>query len=81
MKSFVNGGRIVVTDTESELVGRFGQVWRVRRADSGAWVNMDEPIPDSLRRFPADDPDGRGNEVILYSRQCEPFELAKGGKP
>jgi len=69
MKRFKLHQRVRVT--EGELVGRFGAVWRCRRADDAAWIAMDEDIPESLRQFPANDAHGRGNHVILWPDQCE----------
>ncbi len=53
------------------LAGKEGEVVRLRKRDNGAWVAMDEPLPDALRVFAADDPHGRGNHVCLYPEYCE----------
>jgi hypothetical protein len=50
------------------LLGRTGTVVRCRIADSGAWVKMDEPIPEKIAKFPKDD--DRRNHVLLYPTEC-----------
>lgn len=53
------------------LKGRFGNVVRLRMSDDNAWVAMDEDIPEEIRSFPANDPHGRGNHVLLSPEDCE----------
>lgn len=56
----------------ADLIGRAGTVVRLRRGDDGAWVRLDEHL-DAPKPFPDDDPDGRGNDLILYPDECEPL--------
>lgn len=63
MEQFRNGQRI-------GYQGRLGTVVRLRHCDDGAWVDMDMgPVGDE-RRFPDDDPHGRGRHVLLYPEDC-----------
>lgn len=64
--------RVRVDDSQSPLHGKTGTVVRLRHADTGAWVNMDDALPDERRSFPADDPHGRANHVLLYPEDCVP---------
>lgn len=75
--------RVVVTDVvrmdtldTSWLRGKIGTVVRLRMCDDGAWINMDQDIPDELRSFPADDASRRGNHVLLYPDECEELKEA-----
>lgn len=74
MRTFMTGQRVVVDQPEAykALRGKVGTVKRCRRGDDGAWVRMDDPIPDEMRLFPADDEHGRGNDVLLYPEECMP---------
>lgn len=72
MKQFVKGQRIRCLEGGS-MFGRTGTVWRVRMADDGAWVQMDEDLPIGLAQFPADD--SRARHILLYPGLCE--ELAE----
>ena len=71
MKRFDNGQKVRVVDAEHPLAGRVGRVCRLRMGDNGAWVAMADDVPDDLRSFPANDPGGRGNNVLLYPEECE----------
>jgi hypothetical protein len=77
MKTFRLRQRIRVLDSVSSteapdlLVGRTGRVVRCRHCDNGAWVAMDEPLPDSLRLFPVGDDGGREDHCVLYPEDCE----------
>ncbi|MGD8914601.1 MAG: hypothetical protein PVJ68_17985 [Candidatus Thiodiazotropha sp.] len=70
MQTFQNGQRVIVDQPElsNALRGMTGQVVRLRNCDAGAWVNMDDDIPDTLRIFHAGDP--RANHVLLYPQEC-----------
>lgn len=68
MQKFENGQRVVVTETPNVLTGKTGTVKRIRRADNGAFIEMDSSIPDCVRLFPADDESGRGNHVWSLAR-------------
>jgi hypothetical protein len=73
--TFKNNQKIKITDAyEKALIGRTGTVVRLLKSTSHqAWVNIDgDPIPYSVREFPADDPAGRGNHVLIYDDECEP---------
>lgn len=67
MRRFENSQRVKVL--EGLLEGKIGVVVRLRMADNGAWVEMDEDIPESMRSFPAND--SRGKHVLLYPEDCE----------
>lgn len=70
MKDFKRGQRVKVWDKEHPLFGIAGEVVRLRIADDGAWVKMDEIPADVTRYFPADDEHGRGNHFLLYPDEC-----------
>jgi hypothetical protein len=70
LHSFTGASRVTVVDPESPLLGRSGAVRR-GNGDGSAWVRMDEALPDELRRFPVDDPHGRGRDMRLYPQQCK----------
>lgn len=80
MKKFSNNQKIRVVAPEEEdgeprrdmLRGRTGVVTRLRMKDNGAWVRMDQPLPDDLRVFSANDASGRGDHILLYPDECEP---------
>lgn len=82
MKSFTLGQRVQVTPFTScvapppptaaqhLIAGKTGTVVRLLRRDGSAWVKMDEPPPEQLRMFPANDDHGRGNNILLYPEEC-----------
>ena len=73
MQWFTHRQRVVVTSPHHALTGRTGTVHRLRRADNGAWVRMDEDLPEDLVLFTdADDP--RHRDVCLYPEQCAPAD-------
>lgn len=55
-------------DAHETLRNETGTVVRLLRRDYSAWIRMDQPIPDSLRSFPATD--DRGNHVLLWPDEC-----------
>lgn len=69
---FHSGQRVKVNKSgPAELVGKTGVVVRVLiRSVYEAWVEMDEPIPDSLANFPKGD--DRRNRVQLEADECDP---------
>lgn len=67
MISFEGIERIIVT-ANTDLVGRTGRVVRLRINDSGAWVQMDQPLPNHLRSFP--EGDERADWIVLYPEWC-----------
>jgi hypothetical protein len=69
MKRFSNNQVVTVTDVEHELTGKSGIVCRLRMADDGAWVAMNDPLPDHLASFPKGD--SRRDHIILYPDECE----------
>ena len=72
MKRFRSiGQRVRIVLGGFELDGRTGTVTRKRRADNGAWVDIDDGLPESLRSFDKDDEGRRGNHIILYPEDCE----------
>lgn len=79
MESFRNHQRVRVVQVSpgasdydkgkvSQLIGKVGSVVRLRRADTGAWVRMDEPLPVAIRNFP--EGDERAHDFILYPDEC-----------
>ena len=52
--------------TQDMLATQTGTVVRVQTSGEAAWVRMDCVLPEELRSFPADDPSGRGNNVLLW---------------
>jgi len=70
VKRFYPDQRVLVT--AGDLAGRKGGVVRMRRCDDGAWVDMDEDLPEHLQAFPPDDECGRHRHVLLYPWLCEP---------
>lgn len=74
MERFKNGDRVVVTFEEEDagLFGMKGTVHRTLTRDRSAWVRMDDPLPDGLARFPADDE--RARDIILWPDECSPLD-------
>lgn len=70
MHKFENNQRVQITESQHGLKGYAGTVKRLRIADHGAWVRMDDDLPTEYRSFPADDEEGRGRDLILYPEQC-----------
>lgn len=68
---FRNHQRVRVSRLDHPMCGNAGTVVRLRRADDGAWVDMDDALPGDLRSFPAGDEAGRQNHTILYPFECE----------
>ena len=70
MDHFRKGMRVtVVSPDESSLKGYVGTVTRLRIADEGAWIRMDELLPEGLANFPLGDP--RHRDYTLYPDECE----------
>ena len=69
LKSFKHVRRVRVCAPDSPVCGFTGTVHRRRIGDDGAWVRMDQDLPDSCRTFPADDP--RCRDIMLYPEDCE----------
>lgn len=55
-----------VGDDGIEIPPTDGTVKRLRRADNGAWVELDTRLDDELHSFAADDEAGRGRHVLTY---------------
>jgi len=70
MKTFKNNPRVKVIS--GPLDGKTGTVVRRRLGDNGAWVDMDEDIPEDLASFSRDD--HRRNNVLLYPEDCLKFK-------
>jgi hypothetical protein len=68
MTMFRNSQRVIVVEPSSPLFGKTGIVVRLRYGDHGAWVRMDENIPEAIARFSVGD--DRRNDIILYPDQC-----------
>lgn len=77
MKRFKLGEKIKVVDSDHELNGKTGRVDRLRNCDEGAWVTMDDSLPENLAVFPAGD--DRRNNIVLYPEHCDPEPCAAGG--
>lgn len=70
MRSLKNNQR--VRCIKDPLAGKTGTVVRPRIGDNGAWVQMDEDLPEDLRSFSP--PDSRCRNIVLYPEECEPIE-------
>lgn len=73
MKTFNSISKVRVTNPDEEraaLRGKTGTVVRLLIRDQSAWVIMDEPIPETLARFPKGDE--RHTHVNLWPDECEP---------
>jgi hypothetical protein len=66
---FANNQIVTVTNPDHPLVGKTGIVWRLRMADDGAWVAMNDPLPDHLAAFPKGD--ARRDHIILYPEETD----------
>lgn len=72
MKRFQNGQRVFVNKSDDgHDIQAFGTVRRLRRADDGAWISLDQRHPTARHPFPADDPSGRGNHIMAFPEDCE----------
>jgi hypothetical protein len=69
MKRFRPAQRVVIAPDYPDA-GLTGTVVRLRRADDGAWVNLDTDPPDARRAFPAND--SRARHVLLFPDECNP---------
>lgn len=69
---FDNGQRVFVRVNHlGETVELWGTVCRLRRADEGAWIDLDER--HACCPFPEDDP--RGKQVMAYPEGCSSVEM------
>ena len=71
MKSFRLRQRVEITLLNHDLRGKAGRVVRCRQCDDGAWVEMDDPLPEGRRVFPVGDAAGREDHIVLYPEYCE----------
>lgn len=69
MRNFSNGQRIKVNLPHDRMHGKVGTVVRLRMGDNGAWVKMDDELPEELRSFPVGD--SRDHHLLLYPEDCE----------
>jgi hypothetical protein len=60
----------VVSTKLLPLVGKTGKVVCLNHRDNNAYVDMDEPLPDEMRKFTAMH-DSRRNWLALYPEECE----------
>jgi hypothetical protein len=72
VNDFRLGQRVVSVRGNGELDGARGTVVRLRRCDDGAWIRLDRRPVENCCCFPAIDPHGRGNDVVLYPEDCDP---------
>jgi len=72
MERFSKGQRVKIVAGEyaTSMEGRAGSVHRLRKGDTGAWVEMDLEVPSEHRKFPAGD--ARANHLLLFPEECEP---------
>jgi hypothetical protein len=72
MKKFKPGQRVFVKQTETGVpVNAMGTVRRMRRADDGAWIDLDERSPiEGAHPFFEDDVN-RSRHVMAYPDDCE----------
>jgi hypothetical protein len=84
MERFQHGQRVKVRTVTDECIvlpdEPDGHVYRLRRADDGAWVRLDRrsDVP-GVHPFPEDDT--RGRDVLVYQEDCCPInsrETRKG---
>lgn len=68
--------RIVITRRQHSLFGRCGRVVQLRRGDGGAFVEMEERIPEAARIFAAKTP--RANWIIVHRGEAR---LMAAGAP
>ncbi len=80
MNQFRLHQRVQITDPSLNVHGRTGRVIRLRYGDSSAWVEMDEPLPDASRTFPADDPGGRARHLLICPEYCKEI-MSDDSKP
>jgi hypothetical protein len=75
VERFSNGQRVkITTDALTKgisMLGKVGTVVRIRMQDNGAWIEMDDPLPEELASFELGD--NRRNHIIFYPEECEPF--------
>jgi hypothetical protein len=71
LKRFDNNQRVFVrADEYGNAINAHGTVCRLRRADYGAWINLDERHATDVHPFPADD--DRGKHILAYPEDCRP---------
>jgi hypothetical protein len=70
MKNFALRQRVQVIPGGDAMDGRIGTVARLRMADDGAWVQMDNDLPADLCAFP-DPADELHRHIVLYPEQCQ----------
>lgn len=76
MKRFKDGQRVLVNlDHEGTKVEITGTVCRLRRADDGAWINLDS----RHKRCPFPESDPRSNHIMAYPEDC--MALSRGTVP
>jgi len=63
-----DGQRVRVVATDHPLVGWSGTVVRLRFGDDGAWVKMDDELPEGCALFPPND--SRARHALLYPDEC-----------
>lgn len=59
--------------------GVCGTVVRLRCADDGAWINLDERAHDDVHPFPLGD--DRAKHVLAYPEDCHPVATAAPSQP
>jgi hypothetical protein len=77
----INPSRVRITEIGHPLCGHHAVLRRPRRCDDGAWFEIVGTLTTEERDFasrelpfPADDPHGRGQHVLLYPAQCRKEE-------
>jgi hypothetical protein len=71
MNRLKTGQSVRVIDQNHPCFGKIGRVWRESLREMSAWIQMNEPIPENLRRFPKGDKGGRDCNIMLLPGQCE----------
>jgi hypothetical protein len=87
MERFERGQRVLVRRCDHMgqpvfLGGAPGTVYKPRRNDDGAWIELDARSPTlNAHPFPEDDPGDRGRHVLAFPGDCdlEPA-TAEGGR-
>lgn len=76
MKRFENAQRVLVKCEANRglAVNATGTVARLRRADDGAWIALDElHATPGVHPFPSDD--SRATHVLAFPEECEPVQM------
>jgi hypothetical protein len=68
---FETGQLVRVTDPAHPCFGNAGRVWKLSLKDQSALIQMDDAVPDNVRRFPAGFAGDGDRNIRLLPDQCE----------